>query len=311
MPRSSDRFRRPSVKKEEPHRGMVRLPAGSFRMGAEGFYEDEAPVRDVSVESFWIDKTPVTNVQFARFVADTAYVTVAEVAPDPADYPGMDPRFAVPGSIVFTPPEQPVDIRAEPSWWNIVAGADWRHPLGPASDLAGRDDHPVVHIAQADAAAYCRWAGKSLPTEAEWEYAARGGLDGATFAWGEQLHPGGRRMAKTWAGTFPWHNTAPKGLERTSPVRAYPKNGYGLYDLIGNVWEWTESLYDAPSRPAEKTCCGTTTRVPPGEQPRRVTKGGSHLCSPDYCQRYRPAARWPQTIDTATSHLGFRCVKRA
>ena len=222
----------------------------------------------------------------------------------------MNPAFATPGSIVFTPPAHPVDVLAEPVWWSIVAGACWRQPTGPGSDVTGKDNHPVVHIALADAQAYAAWAGKSLPTEAEWEYAARGGLDGATYAWGEELHPGGRRMAKTWNGTFPWHNAAPPGLERTSPVRAFPKNGYGLFDLIGNVWEWTDTLYDAAGPVTDQKCCGGIDRVPPGEQPRRVTKGGSHLCAPNYCQRYRPAARWPHTVDTATSHLGFRCVVR-
>lgn len=290
--------------------GMRSLPRGIFRMGAVGFYADEAPVRDVEVDAFLMDRTPVTNRQFSRFVAATGYTTVAEEAPDPADYPGMDPELTVPASIVFVPPNHPVDFSAGASWWRLVTGASWHQPLGPGSGIDGKEDHPVVHVAYRDAVAFAAWANKDLPTEEEWEYAARGGLDGATYAWGEELHPGGRRMAKTWEGEFPWFNAAPAGLERTSPVRAYPRNPYGLYDLIGNVWEWTSTFYDgAPGRNGERHCCGGDV-AGIDKAARRVTKGGSHLCAPNYCQRYRPAARWPQPEDTSTSHMGFRCIIR-
>ena len=290
---------------------MRRLPAGRFAMGSDHFYADERPVRTVDVGGFWIDETPVTNAQFARFVAATGHMTFAEIAPDVADYPGMDPALAKPGSIVFVPPAHPVDVADGAVWWRFVPGADWRHPLGPQSDLAGRERHPVVHIGYSDALAYAQWAGKALPTEAEWEYAARGGLDGCAFAWGDELHPGGRRMAKTWEGVFPHRNDAPPGLERTSPVKAFPRNGHGLYDMIGNVWEWTADRYDAPPGGAEEAprCCGGA-RDMASPAPRHVAKGGSHLCAPSYCQRYRPAARWAQPIDTTVSHMGFRCVIR-
>lgn len=289
--------------------GMRRLPGGSFAMGAKGFYPDEAPVRQVSVDGFWIDETLVTNAQFARFVAATGHVTQAEVAPNPADYPGMDLALAVPASIVFMPPDHPVGIRGEASWWEMVPGANWRHPLGPESSITGIERHPVVHIGYADALAYADWAGKGLPNETEWEYAARGGLDRAIYAWGDELHPGGRRMAKTWEGDFPNYNSAPPGLERTSPVKSYPRNGYGLYDMIGNAWEWTVDHYDRANAQTLPQCCGSNSRAPAMIE-RRVLKGGSHLCAPTYCQRYRPAARWPQPIDTTTSHIGFRCVVR-
>ena len=291
--------------------GMRLIRGAEFRMGAEGFYEDEGPVRTVRVGDVWIDEAPVTNAQFARFVEATGHVTFAEYPPDPADYPGMPPEMARAGSVVFRPPDQApgaaVDAASEPSWWSFVFGAEWRHPLGADSGLAGLEDHPVVHVTAADAEAYARWAGKALPTEAEWEYAARGGLEGATYAWGEDFEPDGRSMAKTWQGEFPWRNDAPAGLERTAPVASYPANGWGLFDMIGNVWEWTADVYAGPPHPGSPCCGGArpTERIP-----RRVVKGGSHLCVPSYCRRYRPAARWPQPVDTSTSHVGFRCVAR-
>jgi formylglycine-generating enzyme required for sulfatase activity len=289
--------------------GMRVVPSGRFRMGASGFYADEEPVREVAVAGFWMDQAPVTNGQFAEFVTATGHITQAELAPDPADYPGMDPALAVPASIVFTPPKRPVDLSDGTSWWSLVPGASWRQPQGPGSDIADKPDHPVVHVAYNDALAFASWAGKALPTEEEWEYAARGGLEGATYAWGEELFPDGRRMAKIWEGQFPWHNASPPGLERTSPIRSYPRNGYDLHDLIGNVWEWTTSCYDDPIPTTElPRCCGGAGAAV--ETKRRVVKGGSHLCAPNYCQRYRPAARWPQPEDTSTSHVGFRCVIR-
>jgi formylglycine-generating enzyme required for sulfatase activity len=302
--------------------GMKLVRGGSFRMGSEDFYEDERPVRIETVPDFWMDETPVTNAQFAAFVAATGYVTFAQQPPDPVDYPGMPAEFAQPGSIVFVPPAHPVDLKGPPVWWRFVLGADWRHPLGPGSDLKGLDDHPVVHIAYVDAIAYARWMGKTLPTEAEWEYAARGGLEGAAYAWGNELAPGGIPMAKTWQGEFPWKNLAPAGLERTSPVRSYPPNGYGLFDLIGNVWEWTDDWYTARPLAPTRSCCGgqkpraataaqsVDPASPAAPIPRKVAKGGSHLCAPNYCQRYRPAARWAQPVDTTTSHMGFRCIVR-
>lgn len=286
---------------------MKRLAGGRLLMGSDNFYPDESPVQDASVDAFWIDTTPVTNAQFAKFVAQTGYVTFAEKAPDPAQYPGMLLELSQPGSLVFTPTREP-GVLDPSTWWQYVVGASWCHPFGPASDLDGLDDHPVVHVAYSDAQAYARWAGKALPTEAEWEFAARGGLNGATYAWGNEFEPGGRTMAKIWQGEFPWKNLAPPGLERTSPVRSYPPNGYGLYDMIGNVWEWCTDPYVpvATASPPRK-CCGQSSAP---SIPLRVAKGGSHLCAPNYCQRYRPAARWGQPIDTTTSHFGFRCIVR-
>ena len=292
---------------------MALVPGRSFVMGSEDFYPDERPLRRVRVDDFWMDETPVTNAQFAAFVAATGYVTVAEIAPDPADYPGMQPSMARAGSIVFVPPDRPVPLNGPATWWQYIFGASWRAPLGPGSSIAGIEDHPVVHMALSDAEGYALWAGKALPSEAEWELAARSGLERATYAWGEVFAPGGVRMAKTWEGDFPHRNLAPPGRERTVPVRSYPPNVYGLYDLIGNVWEWTPDPYSSPGRNGgEPKCCGGSNAIP-GESSDsvRVTKGGSHLCAPNYCQRYRPAARWPQTADTSTSHLGFRCVRRA
>lgn len=280
-------------------------------MGSEDFYSDERPVRQMHVGPFWIDQTPITNSQFTRFVDATGYVTFAEVAPDPVVYREMDPALAVAGSIVFAPPDRPVDLDGGPGWWRYVEGADWRHPNGPGSGITGLERHPVVHVASCDAVAYAEWCGKALPTEAEWEYAARGGLNGARYAWGEDFTLAGRRMAKTWYGVFPFINMASAGLERTAPVKSYPPNGYGLYDMIGNVWEWTADEYTLISDLGndEPRCCGSL-RNSMEMVPRKVLKGGSHLCAPEYCQRYRPAARWPQPIDTTTSHVGFRCIVR-
>lgn len=305
--------------------GMVRLPGGSFMMGSELFYPEERPLRRVRVDGFWIDETPVTNRQFAEFVAATGHVTAAEIAPDPKDYPGMDPAFARPASMVFRRTAHPVSLHDHSQWWELCFGADWRHPTGPGSSVEALQDHPVVHVSYSDALAYAAWAGKSLPTEAEFEYAARGGLEGREYAWGDELAPGGQMLANFWQGRFPYENTLEDGFERTSPVRHYPPNGHGLWDLIGNVWEWTSDWFVLP-RAVEKaqpgSCC-TISNPRGGSEaesldpctpqipiPRRVVKGGSHLCAPSYCQRYRPAARHPQAIDTSTSHIGFRCVVR-
>ena len=285
--------------------GMVPVPAGEFRMGCEDFYPEEGPVRCVAVEAFWIDRHPVTVGEFRRFVKATGYVTVAERPLDPDDYPDADPDALVPGALVFRPSRGPVDLRDFRNWWEYVAGATWQRPEGPASATYTRGRHPVTQVAYEDAAAYAAWAGKALPTEAEWEYAARGGLEGAVFAWGDEFASG---LANTWEGEFPWQNLLTDGYAGTSPVGSFPANGYGLHDMTGNVWEWTCDL-PGDEHAAESPCCGPS----PTEEtiPRRVIKGGSHLCAPNYCLRYRPAARQGETVDTATGHIGFRCVVRS
>jgi formylglycine-generating enzyme len=309
---------------QETTRDQVFIPGGTFRMGSDRHYPEEAPAHLVKVADFWIDRAPVTNKQFRKFVNETGHLTLAELKPDARDYPGALPRMLKAGSLVFSPPKQVADPRGWPQWWNFKFGANWRRPYGPRTSISGLDDHPVVHIAYRDAEAYAAWAGKELPSEAEWEFAARGGLDGAEFAWGDDFTPGGNHMANTWQGAFPQQNLAVDGYERTSPVTAYPPNGYGLYDMIGNVWEWTTDwwspVHDAD--PSAKPCCAPQDprggredesydpRQPNIKIPRKVLKGGSHLCAPNYCRRYRPAARHAQPIDTSTSHVGFRCVVR-
>src|SRR4051812_6441842 len=292
--------------------GMLLLPGGTFRMGSDKHYPEEAPVHRVTVDSFFMDRTPVTNRQFREFVRATGYVTTAEVPPDPKDYPGALSHMLYAGSLVFAPPRQISNLRDWSQWWMFMKGADWRHPYGPKSNINALDGHPVVHVCYADALAYARWAGKDLPTEAEWEFAARGGMNDVEFAWGAEFTPGGVHMANTWQGEFPHENLCADGFARTSPVNAFPPNGYGLHDLIGNVWEWTSDWYAAHDDP--HACCGPSPRersVERGERvPRKVIKGGSYLCAPNYCRRYRPAARMAQPIDTATCHLGLRCVVR-
>jgi len=291
---------------------MVELPGGTFRMGSARFYPEEAPVREVSVEGFSIDSHPVTVAEFRRFVEATGHVTWAEQAPVAEDYPDAAPEQLVPGSLVFRSTEGPVDLRDFRNWWDWVPGADWRHPEGPGSNVGGRERHPVTHVSHADATAYAAWAGKSLPTEAEWEYAARGGLDGATYTWGEEFAPKGRMMANTWQGEFPWQNLLLDRYERTSPVETYPPNGYGLYDMAGNVWEWTDDWFESRPGAASRPCCAPELPLANGGEPfpRKVMKGGSHLCAPNYCLRYRPAARQGEAVDTTTGHIGFRCVIR-
>jgi formylglycine-generating enzyme len=290
--------------------GMAWIPAGTFRMGDDRFYPEEAPVRKVHVDGFWMDEHPVTAAAFRRFVRETGYVTVAERELDPEDYPDADQDSLVPGSLVFRRTSGPVDLRDVRNWWHYVPGASWKRPEGKGSTVNGRDRHPVVHVAYEDAAAYAAWAGKALPTEAEWELAARGGLNGAAFAWGDEHFPGGRPAANTWQGEFPWQNLKLDGFEGTSPVGRFPANGYGLYDMCGNVWEWTTDFFVPHGAEAPRACCGPP--IAPGERfPRRVIKGGSHLCAPNYCLRYRPAARQGEAVDTSTSHIGFRCVSRS
>lgn len=300
---------------------QIWIPGGEFLMGSDRHYPDEGPTRRVSVEGFWIDPSPVTNADYARFVEDTGHVTFAEIAPEAEDYPGARPEDLVPGSLVFTMTPGPVRLDNYHNWWAWVHGADWRHPTGPASDLGGLEDHPVVHVAHRDVEAYAEWAGKQLPTEAEWEFASRGGLDGAEFTWGEgdaQESPDPK--ANTWQGPFPYENTEVDGWTRTSPVGSFEPNGYGLFDMAGNVWEWTSDWYSNRSQPSGPSCCAPErisaeeASIDPAQPefriPRKVIKGGSHLCTIQYCFRYRPAARQPQMLDTSTSHLGFRCIRR-
>jgi formylglycine-generating enzyme len=308
---------------DESHPEMVLIPGGTFRMGSDQHYPEEAPAHRVTVDPFRVDKTPVTNRQFKEFVRATGHVTVAEIVPDPKDYPGALPHMLYAGSLVFSPPNHRVDLTNWGQWWTFLRGANWRRPYGPKSSINGLDNHPVVHIAYADAVLYARWAGKDLPTEAEWEFAARGGLEEAEFAWGDEFTPGGKHLANTWQGEFPHQNLRTDGFARTSPVDAFPSNGYGLFDMIGNVWEWTSDFY-APKHEADaaKACCIPENPRGGREQdsydacqpqikiPRKVLKGGSHLCAPNYCRRYRPAARHAEPIDTSTSHVGFRCVLR-
>lgn len=302
---------------------MVWIPGGTFTMGDARFYPEERPLREERVESFWMDRHPVTNQQFSRFIAATGYVTIAEQRPDPALHPGALPENLVAGSMVFVPTSGPVGLANHAQWWAWTPGADWRHPHGPHTGIDGLAHHPVVQVALADIEAYCAWAEVALPTEAEWEYAARGGREGAIFSWGDEERPGGQMMANFWQGAFPWQNTRDDGFVFTSPVGSFPANGYGLLDMAGNVWEWTADWYVATSAAApSRACCTVANPVTNAQEtsinpwsaqfriPRRVVKGGSHLCAPSYCFRYRPAARQPQDIDTGTSHIGFRCVVR-
>jgi len=305
-----------------PFPDMIWIPGGEFHMGSEAHYPEEAPLHRVQVDGFWMDRAPVTNEQFRKFVECTGYVTYAEIPPRAEDYPGALPEMLHPGSVVFHKPKGPVDTRVC-SWWSFVHGACWSRPLGAKSSISGIEDHPVVHVAWRDVVAYAKWAGKEIPTEAEWEFAARGGLDGAEYAWGDELAPGDRMMANFWQGEFPWQNLRTDGYERTSPVGVFPANGYGLVDMIGNVWEWTSDWFRVQHQPdAMKPCCmpknprggpeeGSYDPAEPIRIPRKVLKGGSHLCAPNYCRRYRPAARFPHPVDTSTSHVGFRCIVRA
>lgn len=287
------------------------LPGGAFSMGSDHHYPEESPVRTVTVGPFAIDVHPVTNRQFRRFVEATGHVTVAERPPDAASYPEARPEDLVPGSLVFRMTPGPVNLGEFWRWWAWTPGADWRHPRGPGSSLEGLEDHPVVHVAYRDAESYARWAGMDLPTEADWEYASRGGLEGAEFTWGDDDPQETAPLANTWQGRFPYENTKLDGWAYTSPVGSFPPNGYGLHDMAGNVWEWTSDPYGLPSAGAPASpCCGPQT---PGEYPvpTRVIKGGSHLCTIQYCFRYRPAARQSQTVDTSTTHIGFRCISRS
>jgi len=307
----------------ETPKGMAWVPDGEFQMGSNDFYPEERPVHEVGVDGFWMDEHPVTVAEFRRFVKATGYVTWAERAPDPADYPEADLEILVPGSLVFHRTSGPVDLDDYRNWWSWTPGAQWRYPEGPESTLHGRERHPVTHVSYADAEAYAGWAGKVLPSEAEWEFAARGGLEGKVFVWGDEFAPKGKMMANTWQGEFPWQNLELDGFVGTSPVKTFPPNGYGLYDMAGNVWEWTSDFFTSahPNEEEHPCCAPRNPRVTSPDQslyvdepgahiPRRVTKGGSHLCAPNYCLRYRPAARQGEAVDTSTAHIGFRCVLR-
>ena len=296
----------------------VRIDGSSFLMGSDRFYPEEGPVRRVKVNTFWIDRHPVTNAQFATFVNETGYVTVAERPLHPDDYPGAVAELLSPGGLVFQPPNGPVPLTDPTRWWAYVPGANWQHPRGPETDLSGLEDHPVVQVSHEDAVAYASWRGARLPTEAEWEMAARGGLKGADYAWGDDPHPDGRQMANTWHGQFPHENLMLDGYEATSPVGAFAPNGYGLVDMTGNVWEWTADWWQ-DHHEGVTACCSPTENhdrtedrqrsVPPGERfGRKVIKGGSHLCAPNFCLRYRPSARQPEAVDTGTCHIGVRCA---
>ncbi len=303
---------------------VVRLPGATFLMGSDAHYPEEAPTHRVRVDGFGIDRFAVTNADYGAFIDATGYVTVAERPLAPEDYPGAPEENLVPGSLVFMPTSGPVDLRHLSQWWTWTPGASWRHPEGPRSTIDDRATHPVVHVAHEDAAAFAAWVGAALPTEAEWEYAARGGLEGAEFTWGDEPTPGGRILANRWDGPdFPWRSTGESGFTGTAPVGSFPPNAFDLYDMAGNVWEWTEDWYTGAHPDDAGTACCVPENPRGGDLdasydpaqpqfavPRKVIKGGSFLCADTYCLRYRPAARRPQMIDTGMSHLGFRCVWR-
>ena len=307
--------------------GMRWIPPGEFTMGTDNpnSMANERPGHRVQVAGFWMDETTVTNAQFERFVKATGYVTTAEKKPEweelkkqvPPGTPKPDASQLVPGSLVYTPPDHPVPLDDMANWWRWVPGANWRHPEGPTTNVRGRDNEPVVQVSWDDAVAYAKWAGKRLPTEAEWEYAARGGLEGKRFAWGDEFRPGGKYMANTFQGHFPDVSTPEDGFARRSPVKSFPANGYGLYDMAGNVWQWTSDWYradyfaDLAHRGVAKDPKGPPSSLDPNDPyaPKRVIKGGSFLCNASYCESYRPSARRGTPPDTGSEHVGFRCVK--
>ncbi len=304
--------------KSPPDEQMVWIAGGTFWMGSENGPQDERPRHAVRVDGFWMDKTEVTNTQFAEFVKATGYVTVAERKPDPKYFPGLDPKLLdrPPFSVVFFPSNRPVNLQMPPTWWHLVPGADWRHPEGPGSSIKDRMDHPVVHVCYDDALAYCKWAGKRLPSEAEWEYAARGGLDRKEFVWGDGApSKDGKWQANIWQGPFPVHNRKQDGYKRTAPVASFPANGYGLYDMSGNVWEWCHDYYQPnyyAKSPKDNPQGPATGRVrDPHTLPEPVRRGGSYLCCDQYCRRYLPSARDASPPDSGACHTGFRCVKSA
>ncbi|MDP9164817.1 MAG: formylglycine-generating enzyme family protein [Actinomycetota bacterium] len=287
---------------------LIELPGGAFTMGATAFYPEEMPAHTATVGPFAVERHPVTNAQYAKFVEDTGYVTVAERPLDPTLYPGVAAADLLPGALIFRPTPGPVDLRDWRQWWDWAPAASWREPFGPGSTIDDRLDHPVVQVSYVDAAAYARWAGRRLPTEAEWEYAASAGAS-TTYPWGDEVAPHGRLMANTWQGRFPYLNHGADGWIGTSPVGAFPPNEFGVLDMIGNVWEWTSTAYTMRHRTAkagDSGCCAPSRE--PDPTVNQTLKGGSHLCAPEYCHRYRPAARSSQSQDSATTHIGFRCV---
>ena len=305
---------------EAPAPGMKWIPGGTFGMGSERHYPEEKPAGPVSVDGFWMDETTVTNEQYAAFVEATGYVTVAEKAPDPAMYPGADPAMLVPGSITFNQPRSPVPMENPMAWWAWTPGANWRHPMGPQSSIEGKEQHPVTQVSFEDADAYARWAGKSLPTEAQWERAGRGGIEDADFAWGDEIAPGGEERMNRWIGEFPWKFRPRPGGSRkpgTVAVKSFEPNPFGLYEVTGNTWEWTSTWFaDKHGEPTSRCCAPENPRGPSVDEsrdpasgiPRKVIKGGSFLCAENYCSRYRPSSRIPESIESATCHISFRCV---
>jgi formylglycine-generating enzyme len=316
----------------KPQEGMSWIPGGEFSMGAQDppdmehdkvgmqATQDSRPVHRVYVDGFWMDKTDVTNGEFAKFIEATHYITEAERTPKAEDFPGAPPENLVAGAVVFSPPDQAVPLNNYLQWWSYVKGANWRHPSGPESNIKGKENYPVVDVSYDDALAYAKWAGKRLPTEAEWEFAARGGLTGKPFVWGDTFQPGGKYMANTFQGHFPNENTSDDKFKATSPVTTFPPNGYGLYDMAGNVWQWTSDWY-RPDYYRQLAASGSISRNPSGPSDsfdptergvaKRVMRGGSYLCTDQYCSRYMVGTRGKGEASTGTNHLGFRCVKSA
>jgi formylglycine-generating enzyme required for sulfatase activity len=308
-----------AAKNKPAPKGMVWIPGGEFSMGSNHF-GDSKPIHRVRVDGFWMDETEVTNAQFQAFVKATGYITVAEKKPLAKDFPGAPPENLVAGAVIFTPPNHPVPLNDHYQWWQYVKGANWRHPDGPATTIVGRENHPVVNVAWPDAVAYAKWAGKRLPTEAEWEFAARGGLDQQPYVWGAEFKPGGRFYANTFQGKFPNRNTAEDGYVTTSPARSFPPNKFGLYDMAGNVWEWVSDWYRhdyfetlARAGGVAQNPQGPKDSFDPQEPgvKKRAMKGGSFLCTDQYCSRYMPGGRGKGDPDTGTNHVGFRCVRSA
>jgi len=299
---------------EGPHAGMVWIEGGSFTMGDDEERPEERTAHAVTLGGFWIDRHEVTNAQFARFVEATGYVTIAERGLDPKDHPGIPPELLAPGAVVFTPPDGLLNLVDVSQWWRYTAGADWRHPSGPGSSIAGRANHPAVNLAYEDAQAYARWLGRELPSEAQWEFAARGGLDGATYSWGDEYYdPVAGWRANTWQGLFPLKDNVDDGYHGAAPVGCFAPNGYGLFDMAGNVWEYARDWYvpEHPPAPAIDPVgpdLALAARYAGPSGPSVVIKGGSYLCAPNFCARYRPAARQPQELNLGASHLGFRTV---
>lgn len=306
---------------------MVWIPGGEFYMGSDEGEPNETPVHQVRVKGFWMDETEVTNAQFAEFVEATGYVTQGEKSFSPEDYPNAPPEALKAGSLLFKKTDAPVPLDNHTRWWEFIPGADWRHPFGPGSSIEGKEDHPVVCISWDDAQAYAKWAGKRLPTEAEWEFAARGGLENTSYVWGDEFLPEGNHHANLWQGDFPHENTAEDGFATTSPVKSFPPNGYGLYDISGNVWEFVQDWYDpdyyirspeinplGPTRdqvldPSRRIRAGSDARRQLATTPHKVIRGGSYLCNDCYCKGYRPSARQISDMITSTNHTGFRCAK--